>query len=793
MSGFINGIPTSGISDMYIRQQMVGQMQADQTLMNSLETQISTGEQFQLPGQNPGAAQQVIALQSLLQRNSQFQSNVSTNQSYLSQTDATLSQVSSLLSNIQAAAVSVVGSTASDSQRQAVVQQVNQAVEQLVNLGNTQFNGRYLFGGSDTGSPPFTITADGNVQYSGDDSQLSSYSDLNALFTTNVSGAAAFGAVSQPIEGSALSRALTSQTSLADLNQGAGVAPGSIAVSNGTSTSVIDLSQAATIGDVATLIRDHPPAGSALDVEVTPTGLTIQLAAGAGQGQSLSLSEVGLGTTARDLGILSPTGVGTGPLVGSALDPALTATTSLDDLLGTRATGFIHFPGFNNDIVLQAHTPGATAADGTPLNGVQIQFVGDAVAGQETAKYTPGTPAGIGQPAVAGTLTVHIQVGASEPQAIVNAINAATGSPFTARLDPTDSNGGLQQPVTALPTTSATAGGGGSAPDLTGLQVQSGGKTYTIDLSGAKTVQDVLGAINCSGTGLLAQINPQQTGINVSSRTSGADFSIGETGGHTATELGLRTLTDATPLAQLNHGAGVGLSTTGGGDFTVSQDIPAQIQGQPDQVIQFDVSLSGAKTMGDVCRRITAQARAAGCPLRAQLSANGNGIELVANGPAEGAITVTPDTASTAAVDLGLVPAGQSSASSLVTPGGLHSLSGGDVNPQQTQSVFSALIGLSNALQSNASTGQQQAMSVLKNSTQNLSNVRADLGAQEQGLSTISTQLDSQKTQLQSTMSTDYDADMAQVLSEFTAAQTAYQASLEATGAMLKMTLLDYL
>jgi flagellin-like hook-associated protein FlgL len=34
---------------------------------------------------------------------------------------------------------------------------------------------------------------------------------------------------------------------------------------------------------------------------------------------------------------------------------------------------------------------------------------------------------------------------------------------------------------------------------------------------------------------------------------------------------------------------------------------------------------------------------------------------------------------------------------------------------------------------------------------------------------------------------------MAQVLSEFTAAQTAYQASLEATGAMLKMTLLDYL
>ncbi len=246
-------------------------------------------------------------------------------------------------------------------------------------------------------------------------------------------------------------------------------------------------------------------------------------------------------------------------------------------------------------------------------------------------------------------------------------------------------------------------------------------------------------------------------------------------------------------MAQLNYGAGIGLSTTGGGDFTVSQDIPSQVQGQPDQVIQFDVSLSGAKTVGDVCQQITAQAQAAGCPLYAQLSPAGNGIELVADDPAYGAITVTPDAGSTAAVDLGLLPAAQSSASSTAAAGGLQVLSGADVNPQQTQSIFSALINLSNALQSNDSAGQQQAMTMLTNSTQNLSNVRADLGAQEQGLSTVSTQLASQKTQLQSTMSTDYDADMAQVLSEFTAAQTAYQASLEATGAMLKMTLLNYL
>ena len=107
------------------------------------------------------------------------------------------------------------------------------------------------------------------------------------------------------------------------------------------------------------------------------------------------------------------------------------------------------------------------------------------------------------------------------------------------------------------------------------MQITSGGKTYTIDVSGDKTVQDLLNSINASGAGLDAEINPAGTGINVSSRVSGADFSIGENGGNTATQLGLRTFTATTQLTQLNHGAGVGVNTVtpGGTDFTISETI----------------------------------------------------------------------------------------------------------------------------------------------------------------------------------------------------------------------------
>ena len=61
---------------------------------------------------------------------------------------------------------------------------------------------------------------------------------------------------------------------------------------------------------------------------------------------------------------------------------------------------------------------------------------------------------------------------------------------------------------------------------------------------------------------------------------------------------------------------------------------------------------------------INAAAQAAGATFTAQLATTGNGIELVDNNPADGPITVTANSQSTAAVDLGLVPAGQTSAQS---------------------------------------------------------------------------------------------------------------------------------
>ena len=901
MGNSITAISASRISDQFVRQQLLTQVQYDQLQLYQIQMQLATGLQFQVPSEAPAASQRVMSIQSLLQRKSQMKTSVTTNQSYLNQTDSALSSVSTLLTNIRAAAVGVVGSTASQSQRNAVVEQIDQAVSELADIGNQQFNGRYLFSGSNTSVKPFTLNKDGTVTYAGDNNRVLSYVDITSLFSTNVSGAEAFGAISEPVEGANLQPELTYDTRLANLHAGAGVGVGSIAISDGHTTSVIDLAQAATIGDVAALIHNNPPAGRTLEVEVTSSGLTIRLNPDpdfSASQDNLSIQEVGNGTTAADLGILSTRGVGAGPLVGKALDPAVTATTSIDDILGSRARGFIHFDEPNNDIILEASSRGDSLTDGTLLNGVQIKLVDDAAGpGQETAEFDPGTKATDVDPGSPGTLTVHIAVGSTRAQNIVDAINSAVGIPFTARHDPTDANGAPPLTIKAIPDPVVTSGGDGVEFDRSyGIQINVAGETHEVSFSGAKTVEDMINAINTSGAGVVAEVNSSKTGINVSSYLSGVGFSIGESGGQTATLLGLRTFSESTALKDLNYGRGVGINTAvpGGVDFTISQ---------PDQVVTFDISIAGAQTIGDVCKKINDAAEAAGATIRAQMTQFGNGIELVDDDPTHGTITVTSGNLSHAAVDLGLVAEGADHSEStppaiaaaqvswglnsglsfeatepglygnvqiifqsndsvaegsesvaydpvgkkltfqigpntkakdivkvledgvsdpaataafsvlldtstdptntgeglvgartvLMTGGQSQSLTGADVNPQETGSIFTALLRLRDALATNDNPATQRAMALLDSSVENLGDSRAELGARMQALSIISGRLDTEQNELKSAMSIDYDADVAQVVSDFTARQYAYEASLRATGQILQMSLLNYL
>ena len=109
--------------------------------------------------------------------------------------------------------------------------------------------------------------------------------------------------------------------------------------------------------------------------------------------------------------------------------------------------------------------------------------------------------------------------------------------------------------VTATTPLSALNNGAGISGS--GFIITNGSNSATISLAGVNTVQDLLNAVNASGTNVTAQISADGKGIEVQNDLSGSALTIGENGGTTATDLGIRSLNAGTKLSSLNQGSGV--------------------------------------------------------------------------------------------------------------------------------------------------------------------------------------------------------------------------------------------
>ena len=112
---------------------------------------------------------------------------------------------------------------------------------------------------------------------------------------------------------------------------------------------------------------------------------------------------------------------------------------------------------------------------------------------------------------------------------------------------------------------------------------------------------------------------------------------------------------------------------------------------------------------------------------------------------------------------------------------GTETITGTDVNPQETASAFNALLRLKAALQSNDTAGITRAVGLIDSSSNQLNLTRAELGAREQSLTAISTSLSYEQNNLQSTLSSTVDTDMAAAITQLTALQTSFTATLQLT------------
>jgi flagellar hook-associated protein 3 FlgL len=144
-----------------------------------LQSQTTTGLSVTQPEDDPGVMNQVLNLQSEASSGTQYQNNIAQIQGSATTAADALNSIQTLVEQAGEIATQTTGVT-SATQRATYATQVGQLLGQALQLGNTQdANGNYIFGGTDTGAPPFSATTDasGNitaVTYTGNTSVASS-------------------------------------------------------------------------------------------------------------------------------------------------------------------------------------------------------------------------------------------------------------------------------------------------------------------------------------------------------------------------------------------------------------------------------------------------------------------------------------------------------------------------------------------------------------------------------------------------------------------------------------------
>ncbi|KXG45083.1 flagellar hook-associated protein FlgL [Tepidibacillus infernus] len=179
-----------------LNSQMLRNLNNNLTRLEKLQNQMSTGKVINKPSDDPVGLGFALRYRSELASNEQYQRNVDSAISWLEYGDKMINEANDVLQRARELAVQGANGATPVQAMQALGQEVNQLYEQLVQIGNSQFNGKYVFNGQMTDVKPYavgtaeTVTPDAGV--------IQFEVGIGTIIPVNISGADLFGDQNDP-------------------------------------------------------------------------------------------------------------------------------------------------------------------------------------------------------------------------------------------------------------------------------------------------------------------------------------------------------------------------------------------------------------------------------------------------------------------------------------------------------------------------------------------------------------------------------------------------------------------
>ncbi len=165
---------------MRVTNQMMGNalkqhIQNNLSQLSRTQEQLSTGKTILRPSDNPTDISRLMAVKAQKEINKQYTQNIDDGLTYLYSTDTALGTAGEMLAQANELAVQGANGTLSDTDMEAIGEQIDKMIDEMVDVANTTAGGKYIFAGRTNSRPPF-YRDDSNpdqIMYRGDLKRIS--------------------------------------------------------------------------------------------------------------------------------------------------------------------------------------------------------------------------------------------------------------------------------------------------------------------------------------------------------------------------------------------------------------------------------------------------------------------------------------------------------------------------------------------------------------------------------------------------------------------------------------------
>lgn len=146
---------------------MINQIMQSQNKLMELQQQISSTKKINNIYDSPIDNGTILSLNNQLARIASYTTTIKDAKTQLEVQDSTFSTVNDKLNRIYELTVQAANGASGTTGLEAARGEINQLIDSVIDLANTQYNGQYIFSGAKIGTAAYSKDADGNIVYNG--------------------------------------------------------------------------------------------------------------------------------------------------------------------------------------------------------------------------------------------------------------------------------------------------------------------------------------------------------------------------------------------------------------------------------------------------------------------------------------------------------------------------------------------------------------------------------------------------------------------------------------------------